>query len=89
LDHRVVGHHGANWSSNSAHERPTGAEPPWRSEYDHCVRSLQAKIERFMVVAVSDPGVAREQVALLHPPLVIRRLHPGWLPIVEVEMDQR
>ena len=41
------------------------------------------------IVAVGDPGVVREQAALLHPPLVIRRLDPPWLPIVEVEMDQR
>jgi hypothetical protein len=92
LDHGVVatvGHHGANWSSNSAHERPTGAEPPRCSEYDNCVRALQPKIERFVIVAVGDPGVAREQAALLHPPLVVRRPHPGWLPIMKVEMDQR
>jgi hypothetical protein len=42
-----------------------------------------------MIIAVGDPGVAREQAALLHPPLVIRRLHPGWFPIMEVEMDER
>jgi hypothetical protein len=92
LQHRVVatvGHHGANWPSNAAHERPSGAEPPRRREYDNCVRSLQAKIERFTVIAVGDPGVARQQAALLHPPFVIRRLHPGWLPIMKVEMDQR
>jgi len=92
LDHRVVAtirHHGPHWPSNSAHERPTGAEPPGRSKYDNCVCSLQAKFERLMVVTIGDPIVAREQAALLRPPLVIRRLHPGWLPIMEVEMDQR
>jgi hypothetical protein len=91
-DHRIVatvGHHTANWPSNSAHERPTSASPPRRIEDDNRVRPLQAKIERFVIVAVGDPGVAREQGALLHPPLVVRRLHPSWLPIVEVEMDQR
>src|SRR5215469_4894892 len=90
--HRVVatfGHRGASRPSNSAHERPAGAHPPRRVEYDNCVRSLKTKIERFVIVAVGDPGVAREQAALLHPPLVIRRLHPSWLPIVEVEMDHR
>jgi hypothetical protein len=92
LDHRVVatvGHHGASGPSNSAHERPTGAHPPRRIEDDNGVRSLQAKIERLVIVAVSDPGIACEQVALLLPPLVIRRPHPSRLPIVEVEMDHR
>ncbi len=90
--HRVVatvGHLGANWPSDSAPERPPGASPPRRIEDDNRVRSLQAKIERLTIVAVGDPGVVREQPALLHPPLVIRRLHPPWLPIVEVEMDDR
>ncbi len=92
LDHRVVAtlrHHRANWPSNSTHERPSGANPPRRTEDDNCVGSLQAKIERFVIVAVGDPAVARKQTALLHPPLVIRRADPAWLPIMEVEMDQR
>ena len=61
--HRVVatvGHHGTNWPSNTADERPTGANPPRRSEDNNCVRSPQSKIERLVIVAVSDPGVARE-----------------------------
>ena len=92
LDHRVVAtvrHHRANWPSNSTQERPSGANPPRRIEDDNCVGPLQAKIERFVIVAVGDPAVARQQTALLHPPLVIRRPDPAWLPIMEVEMDQR
>lgn len=92
LDHRVVAtfrHHGADRPSNSPHERPSGANPPRRIEDDNSVGSLHAKIERFVIVAVGDPPLARKQSALLHPPLVIRRPDPAWLPIVEVEMDQR
>lgn len=91
-EHRVVatsGHLGSNWPSNSAHERPTGTSPPRRIEDDDRVGSLQAKIQGFVIVAVGNPGVPREQLALLHPPLVIGRLHPSWLPVVEVEMDYR
>lgn len=91
-DHGVIatfGHLGINWRSKSAQERPTGTNPPRRSEDDNCVRSLQAKVERFMIVAVGDPGVGGEEGALLHPPLIIGRLRPSGLPIVEIEMYDR
>src|SRR6476620_413186 len=81
--------HLADRLSEPTHERPTSACPPRRVKQHDGLRSFEAKVETPLSVAVGDPGIACEQAALLVPPLVVGRLDPSRLPVVEVKMDHR
>ena|ERR1700722_1455298 len=62
-------------------------DSPWRIEEHGRVCALEAKLKCGVVVAVENPLIAGDQVTLLLPPLVLRRLHPARFPEVHVEMD--
>ena len=62
-------------------------DPPWCIEEHRRVCALEPKVECGMVVAVENPLVAGDQVALFLAPLVLRRLRPARLPEVDVKMD--
>jgi len=72
-----------------AHERPSSASPPRGVEENDRVRPFEANVERLDVVAVEDPGVARNQRLLLVSPFVFGRVCPARLPVLKVEVDQR
>ena len=89
--HRVAAtfRHFANGLSNPAQERPARARPPRRVKKYDGLRSLEPKGEGFVVVAVDDPGITREQAALLVPPLVVGWPDPARFPVVDVKVNQR
>ena len=62
-------------------------DPPGRIEEHRRVCALEPKVECGVVVAVENPFVAGNQVALLFAPFCLRGLHPARLPEPEVEMD--
>jgi hypothetical protein len=73
--------------ANPADECSLCADPPWRIKDHDRVCPLKPKVECALVVAVGDPLVAGEEVALLLAPLILRWLHPARFPEVDVEMD--
>ncbi|HLZ25376.1 MAG TPA: hypothetical protein VKQ30_24910 [Ktedonobacterales bacterium] len=56
------------WLPKPADECPTRTYPPRGVKQHDRVGSFKAKVERFAVVAVGNPGVVREQATLLLPP---------------------
>lgn len=65
------------------------ADPPRRVQQDDVFGSFESQVERLEVVAVGDPGIAPEKVALPLPPLDLRRLDPARSPVVAVEVNHR
>src|SRR5829696_4574683 len=74
-------------TTQPAHERARGADPPWRVEVYDRIRALKPQVERLVIVAVGNPRLAREQRGLHRTPLRVRRLDPARLPEMHVQMD--
>jgi hypothetical protein len=73
--------------ADPAHECSPCTDPPWSIEVHHRVCALEPKLKCGVVVAVENPLVAGDQVALRLAPLVLRRLHLARFPEVDVKMD--
>ena len=85
-----VGQLETNWTlADAADESSPYTEPPGRIEEHRRVCALESKVECRVVVAVENPPVTGNQVALRLAPLGLRRLHPARLPEVKVEVDDR
>jgi hypothetical protein len=79
----------ADGLTKSPHKRATRAQPPRTVEKDNGVGALEPEGERLVVVAVDDPGLTGEQLALPFSPLVVRRSHPARLPVMDVKVHHR